>query len=110
MKTQFFLEQTNFSTIVDVYIRQVNTDDGTVYQAQDLVFERVQANTTPANPSMRMTPGDAQRLMDELWKVGFRPTQGQQSEGQMAAISKHLADMRALVSPLAKVELPTCAT
>ncbi len=38
-----------------------------------------------------------QRLMDELWHAGFRPTEGSGSAGSLAATERHLADMRALV-------------
>jgi len=39
----------------------------------------------------------AQNFMDELWRVGFRPTEGSGSAGSLAATERHLADMRALV-------------
>ena len=39
----------------------------------------------------------AQQLMDELWRVGIRPTNGAGSTGQLAATERHLNDMRALV-------------
>ena len=39
----------------------------------------------------------AQQLMDELWRVGFRPTEGSGSAGSLAATERHLADMRRLV-------------
>ncbi len=38
-----------------------------------------------------------QRLMDELWHAGFRPTEGSGSAGSLAATERHLADMRTLV-------------
>jgi hypothetical protein len=36
----------------------------------------------------------AQNLMDELWREGFRPTEGTGSAGALAAVQKHLEDMR----------------
>jgi hypothetical protein len=39
----------------------------------------------------------AQRLMDDLWNCGVRPTEGAGSAGAMAATQKHLDDMRKLV-------------
>ena len=47
-------------------------------------------------PTLRLSPGDAQGLMDELWRVGLRPTEGTGSAGQLGAVERHLADMRAL--------------
>jgi len=40
---------------------------------------------------------EAQRMMDELWRVGVRPTQGEGSAGQLSAVTRHLEDMRTLV-------------
>jgi hypothetical protein len=47
--------------------------------------------------TMSLTTEDAQRLMDELYRVGVRPTEGAGSTGQLAAVKEHLADMRKLV-------------
>lgn len=41
-----------------------------------------------------MTPQDAQQLMDELWHVGLRPSEGTGSAGAMAATQAHLKDMQ----------------
>ncbi len=48
-------------------------------------------------PTFTMYPQDAQFLMDELWRVGLRPSEGAGSAGQMAATERHLEDMRTLV-------------
>ncbi len=55
---------------------------------------------------MVLTPASAQQLMDELWYVGLRPSEGTGSAGSLAATQSHLKDMRAIVSKLVKVELP----
>jgi hypothetical protein len=38
----------------------------------------------------------AQQLMDSLWQAGLRPSEGAGSAGAMAAVEKHLADMRTI--------------
>ncbi len=48
-------------------------------------------------PLMRLRPDEAQQFMDELWRVGIRPTEGSGSVGQLAAVQAHLEDMRTLV-------------
>lgn len=48
-------------------------------------------------PAFMMQDEQAQQFMDELWRVGFRPTEGSGSAGSLAATERHLADMRALV-------------
>lgn len=48
-------------------------------------------------PLLEISPEEAQQFMDELWRVGIRPTEGAGSVGQMEATVKHLEDMRRLV-------------
>jgi len=48
-------------------------------------------------PLLRLRPDEAQQFMDELWRVGIRPTEGSGSVGQLAAVQAHLEDMRTLV-------------
>jgi hypothetical protein len=48
-------------------------------------------------PTFSLRVDEAQQLMDELWRVGLRPSAGSGSAGAMAAVQAHLADMRALV-------------
>lgn len=57
-------------------------------------------------PSFVLTYERCQELMDSLWASGIRPTEGRGSAGAMAAVEKHLADMRALVAHHAKAKLP----
>jgi hypothetical protein len=44
-----------------------------------------------------MTQDEAQSLIDELWVIGLRPSEGTGSAGALAATQRHLEDMRALV-------------
>ncbi|MCK9587807.1 MAG: hypothetical protein M0Q93_00425 [Terrimicrobiaceae bacterium] len=48
-------------------------------------------------PMLTLSAEDTQGLMDELWRCGFRPTEGTGSAGSLAATQKHLEDMRSLV-------------
>lgn len=47
-------------------------------------------------PMLQMTGDEAQQLMDELWRCGIRPTEGQGSAGMMAATERHLKDMQSI--------------
>jgi hypothetical protein len=49
---------------------------------------------------------NAQILMDGLWSCGLRPSEGKGSAGQLAAVERHLQDMRALVARHTRTELP----
>ncbi len=53
-----------------------------------------EAHTIPKAFTLQGT--DAQRMMDELWNCGLRPSEGSGSAGQLAAVERHLEDMRAL--------------
>lgn len=48
------------------------------------------------DPSFQVRPDVAQKLMDELWECGLRPTAGAGSAGQLEAVERHLADTRKL--------------
>jgi len=48
-------------------------------------------------PLFKLTPSMAQELIDDLWQCGVRPSEGSGSAGQLAAVQKHLEDMRSLV-------------
>lgn len=48
-------------------------------------------------PMLRLPIHAAQRLMDELWQAGVKPSQSVGSTGQVEAIKYHLEDMRKLV-------------
>lgn len=85
------------------------SDDGDIYVPEPIVFKKHKPDlvmTTAYQADMAMTPTSAQQLMDELWHVGLRPTEGTGSAGSLAATQRHLSDMRAIVGKQLKVELP----
>lgn len=51
----------------------------------------------PISPSFTLSPKATQQLMDDLWRCGFRPSEGEGSAGQLASVKYHLEDMRKLV-------------
>jgi hypothetical protein len=60
----------------------------------------------PADPTFNLDGQEAQELMDMLWNCGLRPTQGKSSVGQLDAVERHLADMRAIA--FNKLEIKPC--
>ena len=56
--------------------------------------------------SLRLDQDTAQRLIDDLWNGGLRPTQGKQSEGVTAAQANHLQDMRAIAFAKLRIDQP----
>lgn len=59
----------------------------------------------PPTAEFALEPNAAQGLVDELWRVGFRPSEAMGSAGSMRATEKHLDDMRKIVSKSLGMEL-----
>jgi hypothetical protein len=66
---------------------------GNRYAAEPVEFSKVDRGAR-TEPTIRLQWEDAQRLVDELWACGIRPSQGIGSAGQLGATEKHLADMQ----------------
>jgi hypothetical protein len=71
-------------------IRIVEKVEPVTYKMNELAY-----NFEPAPIMFGET--EAQILMDSLWDCGTRPSEGQGSAGQLAAVKYHLEDMRKLV-------------
>lgn len=98
-KNEFFCERQNFGRYIAVFMRQESSEDETVLVGSNIVFTKV-SDASMVEPTFRITPHEAQSLMDELWSCGLRPTEGTGSAGAMAATERHLNDMRALSTKL----------
>ena len=72
------------------------SDDGAMYVAKPAEFERLEPGYASSNPILSLSIEDAQLIIDELWNVGLRPSEGTGSAGALAASERHLADMRAI--------------
>jgi hypothetical protein len=84
---------------VDFWLRQTTVfDDGGVAVHCAALPTLVEVKVgEQAQPTFTLPPEQAQQFMDELWRVGFRPTEGSGSAGSLAATERHLADMRKIV-------------
>jgi hypothetical protein len=51
-------------------------------------------------PPISMSRENAQALMDRLWNIGLRPSEGTGSAGALAATQAHLDDMRQIAFDL----------
>lgn len=76
-----------------VAIRYGVLREGEWWVAQPIELKPLQPGLT-AEPTLTLSGDAAQRLMDELWNIGIRPTEGTGSAGSLAATERHLADMR----------------
>jgi hypothetical protein len=77
----------------------VSKSEGHVFFAEPLVMREVtiEEQCTQSRPTFSLDFTEAQRLMDELWNCGLRPSEGTGSAGAMAATERHLKDLQRLV-------------
>ncbi len=73
------------------------------FAAGRVVFDPVPEGCA-AEPLIVASKEDLQALADSLWEAGVRPMQAEGSAGQLAAVQRHLADMRHLA--FAKCDVP----
>lgn len=66
------------------------------YVATDFLWQVVEEGQR-VDPVFDLEMTKAQKLMDNLWECGLRPTEGAGSAGSLAATQRHLEDIRALL-------------
>lgn len=77
-----------------------DVDGQTVGVAEPIVFRKLDSSEIWKQndcPPLTICPEAGQKLMDDLWDCGLRPSEGAGSAGQLAATQKHLGDMRKIV-------------
>lgn len=82
-------QQANFSRYVEIAF----FDKKTSSVAAPLVFSPI-SEAEIIKPAITIHPNAAQNLMDDLWRMGIRPSNGTGNAGQLAATQEHLNDMR----------------
>ncbi len=75
----------------------VQHDDGSRSLAEPLTLKAICEGDYISQPTMRLTRDEAQLMMDGLWDVGIRPTEGKGSAGAMAATERHLKDLQRII-------------
>lgn len=96
-----------------IYYRELFHDGTVAFPAKPLEMHAYSRSDLAATafepqPIMRVDKDALQQLMDELWRVGIRPSEGAGSAGAMLATQRHLEDMRALVfktTPVAQIPI-----
>jgi hypothetical protein len=78
------------------------TEHGTYFVAQPLQLSE-HPDGHVVNPFMTLDDEQTQRMMDELWRCGFRPREGTGSAGSLAATERHLKDMRKIAFHTLKI-------
>lgn len=86
----------------DVAIRVIDRENNSFLDPIGVQMKTCE-NGTYIPPAMTLIQHEAQMLMDQLWDCGLRPTEGSGSAGAMAAVQKHLEDMRTMAFHFADV-------
>ena len=82
--------------LIKVLYGRIDHSSGRIYGAEPVVLKEVTPGI-PVQPMVQLEYEEGQSLMDALWECGIRPSEGTGSAGAMAAVQKHLEDMRTLV-------------
>ena len=93
MHTRILVYQQPYQASLSLYISQVDRLTNKVYAAQPITLKEVDPGLFNP-PALDLDPEDARGLMDSLWMMGIRPSDGTASTGQLKATETHLADMR----------------
>ncbi len=78
---------------IELYIARRRCDGKRGVETARLTWEKVPEGS-PGERACLIGDVEAQRLMDDLWACGLRPTEGAGSAGQLTATQVHLTDMR----------------
>lgn len=95
MAIEFRVERSGYMLRSNVWI--VNRDTHSLGVAAPVVFHETARNEVP-EPTLSISDNEAQQMIDELWRAGFRPTEGTGSAGALAATQAHLTDMRKIAT------------
>lgn len=81
---------------VDLYVFVPNADGTFAVVTEPPAFVTVEQDATP--PALfTLEKKAAQRLMDDLWWAGLRPSAAQAGDATLAAKDAHIADLRGLL-------------
>ena len=94
-RREFFARREFVTSNIGLYLRENPGDGSTLFAAPaQMVAMSSDPRVGHQEPFLHITYDEAQRLVDELWQCGVRPSEGTGSAGALAATERHLADMR----------------
>ena len=92
-----------YNDSIAIYLGQKD-ERGYCHVVQPLTLVERKPGDHAGEPCFRLKSSEAQRLMDELWNCGLRPSEGTGSAGSLAATERHLKDMQAIAMGLLRKE------
>ena len=100
-RVKLIAELRHFNRVVAV-TAACEQPDGRFKVAEPVTWRVVEEGEANVKPMISLHNGEAQLLMDELWRCGLRPSEGAGSAGSLAATERHLKDMQAIAFGLLK--------
>lgn len=94
---RLFIEKRPWTDNNAMYLMDKTNNNLRAYVSKIEMTTLEPSETPIIEPSFYMSNTDCQELIDELWRSGFRPSEGTGSAGALSATQKHLEDMRRLV-------------
>ena len=97
-KTEVFAERSFVCGSIKLWVRQT-LEAGRKAYGRSIMLDVVEPHEEYGimrDPTLELRLEEAQQLMDELWRVGLRPTEGTGSAGSLAATERHLRDMQSI--------------
>ena len=96
IETKIFARRDGWNDRIGIMVKHVDMQKLKVFHGE-LHWKEVPDGADFTAPTMQLDMTEAQRLMDELWNCGLRPSEGTGSAGSLEATQAHLQDMRQLV-------------
>lgn len=87
------IERHLWSDEVFIYLR-ARYDNNRIAYVSNLTMKMSEEGKLPDYEPLRFSIEGAQRLMDELWNCGLRPSEGTGSAGAMRQAEDHLATLK----------------
>ena len=85
-RREFFAHRGFVTSSIGLYLREIPGDGSTLFAAPvQMVAMDSDPRVGSQEPFLRITYDEAQRLVDELWQCGVRPSEGTGSAGSLAA-------------------------
>ena len=95
---EWHIQHSIVNDAIEVWALNRLGDGAREHVTAELSIHRVEKHALfDRGPTLRLTPDEAQSIMNELWRVGIRPRDGAGSLAHVEATRAHLEDLRRLV-------------
>lgn len=99
-------EQSLYRNAVDFLVGIDREHDAIVGQPVDILMVQTEPGQI-CQPTLSIQPEEAQQIINELWRIGFRPKDGSGAVAHTEALQRHLDDMRTIAFNRLKITATT---